>query len=789
LVEKRKSIKKLVFIFSLLLGPNLHCQPLDRETLRAELEKVSFIEQFEVANELMYDKVYSEALFVWEFILKDNPTNANILYKIGMCHVLLNDESAALPYFEKAQYAVVKNYSPYSPMEKNAPTELYYYLAKSSHAHGKIDTAYYQYGLFMDNVKKKHEKYDLGVLGLAQCKVAKELMANPKAYIIRNIGTNINTAFPEYSPVITIDGSALFFTSKRLRADSTNAKYKNIANGKHYEDIYVSYRDINGKWSQPVYLGFCDARKNNAIISTSPDGQMAFVYSSIHGGDIYYSTIRDTTFGTLVPFPAEELNTDSWETHATISPDGNYLYFVSDREGGLGGRDIWRLKILPDGSWSKAYNLGAPINTEYDEDAPFLGADSRTMYFSSNGPKSMGGFDIFFSQMDESETWSNPENMGYPLNSYDDDIFYTTTADGLTGFYSSDKLDGQGDKDIYIVETENSYIKNVAILTGFILTADHSMIPKGITIHVTDLTDATPTKIFSPRRRDGGYVLNLKPCHTYQVDYKLDGTDFYNTEIYVPCNSSYQEIKHELLLDMINLEASELSNLPSNEQRWEFANAEFVEQLQGHEVSTYEGDSLLYKDFINKYGQFPYQNLDASKSHLFKIEEADFEFCDDLVLNLVDTSNNILDTYTFNSVCETGETVQDYSDILTTPLFQHNFGYNKEKFNTKNDALRLYVKGIKQLVDKGKKVTIYVYASASKVPTRAYKNNYDLAQKRLETGKKTLIKVLKNSGIDMSMIVFVDQEAIVQGPEYHNDAVEKQSVYQRYQYIKFEIQF
>src|SRR5690606_15386494 len=125
---------------------------------------------------------------------------------------------------------------------------------------------------------------------------------------------------------------------------------------------------------------------------------------------------------------------------------------------------IYRLKILPDGSWSKAYNLGSPINTEFDEDAPFLGADSKTMYFSSNGPKSMGGFDIFVSQMEEAEQWSDPENMGYPLNSFDDDIFYTTTADGLTGFYSSDKLDGQGDKDIYLVESENSYVKNVAIL-------------------------------------------------------------------------------------------------------------------------------------------------------------------------------------------------------------------------------------------------------------------------------------------------------------------------------------
>lgn len=783
-----ETINRLTYILICLFPLSVWAQP-NRDKLRSELEQISFNEQFEVGNSLMLDKVYNEALFVWNYMLEESPTNANLLYKAGMCHVHMNEEAKALPFFEKAQYAVVKNYNPYSPMEKSAPPELYYYLAKSAHSNGKIDTAFYQYDFFLNNVKKKHEKYDLGILGLAQCKNARELMANPEPYIIRNIGSTVNTEFPEYSPVITIDGSALFFTSKRIRPDSSNARYRNIVNGQYYEDIYVSYREMDGSWTSPTYLGFCDPRKNNASISVSHGGQQVFVYADINEGDIYYSEIQDTIFENIEPFPAEELNTGAWETHATMSPDRNYIYFVSDREGGYGGRDIYRLKKLPDGSWSKAYNIGPPVNTEFDEDAPFLGADNKTMYFSSNGPSSMGGFDIFVTQMDETERWSAPKNMGYPLNSYDDDIFYTTTADGMTGFYSSDKLDGQGDKDIYVVQSENSFIKNVAILTGFIVTQDHSMIPKGITIEVTDLTDATKTKIYRPRRRDGGYVLNLKPCHTYAVDYKLDSDVFYTTELYIPCNSSYQEIKHELLLDLVNLEASELASLPISEKRWEFENQEFVNQLDGQKVSTYEGSKLLYSDFINKYGQFPYKELDPAKSHTFKLEEEKLEFCEDLVLNLVDTNNIVLDTYTFDHTCKTGETVQEFSSILTTPIFQYNFGYNKDKFNTKNEALNLYVKGIKQLVDAGKPVTILVSSSASKVPTRAYKNNYDLAKKRLENGKSTLIKVLKSAKVDISKIKFVDKEALVQGPEYKNDASEKQSVYQRYQYIKFEIQF
>ena len=148
----------------------------------------------------------------------------------------------------------------------------------------------------------------------------------------------------------------------------------------------------------------------------------------------------------------------------------------------------------------------------------------------------------------------------------------------------------------------------------------------------------------------------------------------------------------------------------------------------------------------------------------------------------------IVDSYTFKANCETGSTVSEYSSILTTPIFQYNFGYNKDKFDTKNEALRLYVKGIKQLVESGQTVTIVISSSASKVPTKSYPSNGELAKQRLQSGKDILIKLLKAEGIDVSKITFIDKEALVQGPDYNNDAVEKANVYQRYQYIKFEIQ-
>jgi hypothetical protein len=760
----------------------------NKEKIRAMLAEATFNQKFDVGSNLMFDNVYSEALYVWEIMLETDPTNANLNYRAGMCLVHLNRETEALKYFEKAQYAVSRSYNPFSPVEKLAPPELFFYLAKANHVHGKIDTALYQYNFFISSVKPKHAHFEHAQLGLQQLKNAQEMMRHPKPFIIRNVGDIINTASPEYSPVITIDGSALFFTTKRLRKDKSNEKYVNIYNGQYYEDIYVSYRDRDGNWAEPVVLPFCSVRSNDASISASPDGEMVFVYQDVNGGDVYYSQLVDTAFGALAPYDAPELNTEYWEPHFTMSADGLFLFFVSDRPGGLGGRDIYRTRRLPDGTWSKPSNLGAPINTKYDEDSPFIGADDKTLFFSSNGPASMGGFDIFVSQVDELDVWSAPINMGYPLNSVDDDIFYTTTADGHIGFYASDKLEGKGDKDIYMVQSEESFIKNIAVFTGFILTSDHSMIPPGITIHVTDLTDNTKTQIYTPRRRDGGYVLTLKPCHTYDLDYRLEGHSIYKTEVYVPCNSSYQEISHELLLDLINLEASVLvSNLPEKESRWEFENSEYFGVLNGKKIVIYDGDKVVYEEFVNKHGQFPYRELDPTKSYVMKIKEGDFEFCETLVLNLVDGKNNVVDVYTFNDLCQTNPHVQEYSDILQTPIFQYNFEYNKDEFNTENEHLNEYVRGVKQILDAGKTLKILVTASASKVPTKKYHNNMELARRRLEIGEAIMTKVLKANGIDMTKIAFVEDEVLVGGPDYNHDAMENGAVYARYQYIKFEV--
>lgn len=790
----------------------LFAQPA-KEVLREKLKDATFNQKFDVGLNLVYDKVYIDALYIWEMLIEEDPKNANLQYKAGMCYIYLNKESQALPFFERAQYSVNKNYNPNSYLERNAPTEVLYYLARANHVNGKIDTAESQYTYFVENTNKKHDQYEAGVLGQKQCNNAKRLMASPRPYVIQNVGSIVNTTSPEYSPVISIDGSTLFFTSKRLRSDSTNFEQISYENGQYYEDIYVSYRDKDGKWTEPTYLGFCRPRRNDASISSSADGQTVFVYQDINGGDIYYSEISDTTYKNILPFPAAELNTEYWESHATISNDQNYLYFVSDRPGGLGGRDIYRLKKLPNGEWSKAYNLGPTINSEFDEESPFLGVDNKTMYFSSNGPRSMGGFDIFVTQIDEEDNWSEPINMGYPLNTVDDDIFYTTTADGRTGYYSSEKLDGQGDKDIYTVYGDNNYIQNVAVLTGFILTSDGSKIPPGISIEVQDLSEDGSVKKYAPRRRDGGYVLTLTPCHTYKLDYILDDTNtFHQTELYVPCNSSYQEIKHELLLDMVDLTAARILTEEDSvviARKDDGMKCHLVYKIQ---VGAFKKD--LPATYYKKYNPITTELLGQSITRYMlgafdeyilaeKVrQEVLDQYPDAFVvayLNAVrintstarDLENGVVecDENLYPKVEYHQDSVANYTSLIQGPFYQHYFGYNKDKFDDKNENFRVFVQGIKEITDKDLPVTIYITSSASYVPTRAFKDNQDLAVHRLNNGKLTVIKLLEEFEVDLSKINIVMKEASVNGPKYNNDAEENRYIYQKYQFIKFDIEF
>lgn len=533
--------KTSLFVIFLLLAPCL-----------TQGQEASYAERFAEGVQLEDEGESGRAFAVWTDLASDFPDNGNVQYRAGVAHLnSFNMKKAALPYLRRAEeLGVDKNYNPLSPQEKKSPITLYYYLGKAYHLNYKLDKAENYYRQFLDVAASKHFLYDEASLGLRQVENAKDLMAQPVEFDIENMGETINSQFPDYSPVISIDENALFFTSRRLRPDSSNLDLIDINSRGYYDDIYVSYRDRKGNWQEPELLNI-NTNDHSATMNVSPNGQVLYVYRDEEGGSIYESTLVGETWTEPVKM-TDKINSKAWETHLAITADRNTIYFISNREGGIGGRDIWRVKKLPDGEWSEAMNMGPVLNTPHEEDAVFISPDQKTLYFSSQGHTSMGGFDVFSTVKGEDGNWLPPKNIGYPINTADDDVFFVTSADGKRAYFSSVRDEGFGEKDIYQIDLPEPQEVKLALLKGFIIPAPGESLPDDIMVSVTNLgTNETGT--YTPRQRDGVFVAILPPCYDYAVEYLIDGETAGVDSFSVDCESAYQEIEKTLLLNPVLL--------------------------------------------------------------------------------------------------------------------------------------------------------------------------------------------------------------------------------------------
>jgi outer membrane protein OmpA-like peptidoglycan-associated protein/Tol biopolymer transport system component len=536
-------MKKLVFLLSFI--PLFSFGQMTEEEIIKICNEGNEPELVQLSSQMLQSNYLYHAEIVINKLLTMKPESANYNYRKGF--VMLrsrNDYANAKTYLLKAINNVSKNYDMYSPREESAPVDAYYHLARSFHLNEEIGEAKKYYGMFLDNSTNQSGTNDLADLGLIQCDVAEREIGNPKSAIVKNIGGAVNTEFPEYSPVVSLDGSSLYFTTRRKWDDGSTDDELDPMTNLYPEDIYVSYADFEGEWTSPERLSFCDGKYNEATISVSADERRIFVYEDMSGGgDIYFSDFGEHKFEELEKLDYNDVNSEHWETHCTMTPDKQHMYFVSDRPGGYGGRDIYRLTRLPNGEWSQAQNMGPTINTPYDEDAPFIAVNNKTLYFASNGPTSMGGFDIFVSFVDEDGVWSTPANMGYPINSTGDDIFYTTTIDGLKGYLTSFRKDGFGEKDIY--EIQNDYLGNrpISSLRGKFISSTGQPLPEGLSVKIVCPTcELEDDKMINPRIKNDAYFAVLQRCKDYKIEFYQNGELLESRDFVTLCNNENEEI-------------------------------------------------------------------------------------------------------------------------------------------------------------------------------------------------------------------------------------------------------
>jgi outer membrane protein OmpA-like peptidoglycan-associated protein len=545
-------MKNISAFFLLLSLPfSLLSQTKETESLR---------KKFDNAEAFFVSELYMRALPVYLEILAAEPDNFNVSFKIGVCY--LNspaEKSKAQGFLEKASKSVSKNYNEGSFKEKNAPILTWFYLGRAQHFNYKFDDALTSLNLFKTFLTPD-DKELLGMteLTIGWCKNAKELVAKPVNMKVENIGGKVNTSFPEYSPVVTADESQMYFTSRR--PNTTGGKIDDRDN-MYFEDIYSAVRTDSG-WGNVQNIGSpINTNRHDATIGISVDGQRLFLYRDDDGdGNIYTSDLQGDKWMAPVKLN-ENINSSKWEGSVSVSADGSVLYFSSEREGGFGGKDIYRSKRLPNGQWGKATNMGPRVNTPYDDDAPVIHPDGITLYFSSQGHNSMGGFDIFNTILNDSGTWSKPVNLGYPVNTTDDDIFYAPTADNKRAYYSSFRNDGYGEKDIYMITLPEKTEAPLAVYTGEI-TSLMGGVPEGATITVKDNATGEVIGVYTPNSSTGKYLFILPPGKNYNITYEAEGYLFQSENLDVSDSSSYRIIHKPIELTPLRVgEKTALKNI------------------------------------------------------------------------------------------------------------------------------------------------------------------------------------------------------------------------------------
>ncbi len=492
-------------------------------------------DRFDEATLFFQDRDYESALFLFEQLYPIDTSFGLINYYIGASMInIRGKEDLAFPYLRKAVDDDVK--------------EAFFWLGRAYHIRMEFENAIEYYNRYV-HFPVKEIPDDEVKRYIAMSVLAEEMVAHPVDIEIENLGPEINTAYPEYVPLVSADQTEIYFTSRR--PDCTGGAMDEFGN--YYEDIYYAQK-INNAWTQAVNVGPpLNTDTHDATVSLTSSGNEMIIYrtnKNLTGGDLYISYHSKTGWAPPVKL-TENINSKYQEASAIISPDGETMYLSSNRPGGYGGRDLYRARKLPNGEWSLPENLGPTINTAYDEDAPFIHEDGTTLYFSSNGQATMGGYDIFETKLDKNGFWSIPRNMGYPLNTVKDDIYFVMSPDGKTGYYSSAMKGGYGQQDIYRINI--LYDKtNIVVVKG--KTVDlMTQEPVKCRITVIDQYKREIHGIYLSNTTTGKFILILQPDRDYKIIIEANGYQEMSRQIRFPNDRKKKMQEIEKTFELLKL--------------------------------------------------------------------------------------------------------------------------------------------------------------------------------------------------------------------------------------------
>lgn len=520
---------------------------------------------------------YKEAIDFYKQAFDFNQNSAYVNYQLGICYLNTVNKFSCLKYFESA----------FALNPKKFP-DIQYYLGRGNHLNANWDKAIDHYKLYFNKLDSKSDQDEMLHVNklIEECRVGKKLVNSPVRVWIDNMSKAVNSIYPEYGMIMTADASEIYFTSRR---DNTTGGKKDEFINEYFEDVYRSKRLGQDKWSNAENIGGpINTKGHDAAVALSPDGSKMIVYIDDKGDGNLYESIRKGDEWSKPKIFNKEISGPYHEPSAWYSSDGKYLYFVSDRplekKGDAKDKDIYVATWNADKEkWLDVERLPETVNSPYDEDGIFLHPDGKTLYFSSKGHESMGGYDVFKTVKNDDGSWSKPENLGYPINTPDDDVFFVVAANGRIAYMTSFREGGMGDKDLYkvtflgkekepVLNTENILLarsgkptsvlnvapeveitgSKMAILKGIIVDSKSNE-PLKAEVELIDNEKNELVATFTSDEVSGKYLVSLPAGKNYGIAVKKDGYLFHSENINIKNSLGYVEVDKTISLKKVNV--------------------------------------------------------------------------------------------------------------------------------------------------------------------------------------------------------------------------------------------
>ena len=444
---------------------------------------------------------YRQAIDLLNQAISRDKNFVEAYYRLGLVYFNMRVYPKAIEQFEKALSLT---------QELRIQKVVWFDLGEAYLLQGQYDKAASVLKQFVDNEKANRNKLDHARRNLENAMYALENQDKTAEVRRRPLSDTVNQFVMQYFPVLTADESALIFTRRNGHTD------------RHDEDLVVSYRNEKGQWMPPVSISKnINSEMNEGTCTISADGRK-LIFTSCSGRDNYgscdlFESVRIGDEWSAPKNLGPGVNTSGWESQPSLSADGRTLYFVSDRRNGMGMRDIWVSTLDENNKWSKAVNLGPPVNTEFDEMSPFIHVNGRTLFYATNALKGFGGYDIFYSE-NQSGTWTAPQNIGAYINNHDDQFSLFITADGAKGYYSHEETGADGLAYSKIYEVRIPREKQVRFRSNYVKGVVRDSETKAPLSAKVELVDLEADKVISQVSSDsvtGEYLMVLTQGSEY----------------------------------------------------------------------------------------------------------------------------------------------------------------------------------------------------------------------------------------------------------------------------------